>query len=75
MRLADTLSDYWVAFARTGAPVVRDAPEWPRYSPTNDAFLELGASVRSGHGFLQAEVALMDRVVGQAWAGLEDDES
>jgi hypothetical protein len=55
--------------------VVRDAPEWPRYSPTNDAFLELGASVRSGHGFLQAEVALMDRVVGQAWAGLEDDES
>lgn len=30
-RLADRMTGYWTAFARTGVPAAPGAPEWPRY--------------------------------------------
>ncbi|MFD9721297.1 carboxylesterase/lipase family protein [Streptomyces sp. NPDC059076] len=33
-RLSDTMTDYWAAFARTGAPAAaQGVPPWPRYAP------------------------------------------
>jgi para-nitrobenzyl esterase len=34
---------YWVAFAKTGKPDSAGGPEWPAYTPANDAAIEFGA--------------------------------
>ncbi|MGK5632679.1 carboxylesterase/lipase family protein [Streptomyces sp. URMC 123] len=33
LRLSDTITDYWAAFARTGAPNGPGLPAWPRFEP------------------------------------------
>ena len=47
--LADAMSDYWVAFARSGdpnaPPNARKWPRWPVYEPSTDAYLELGPEI------------------------------
>ena len=47
--LADAMSDYWVAFARSadpnGAPAAGKWPRWPKYDPVTDAYIELGPVV------------------------------
>ena len=42
-RLAELMSDYWVAFARTGRPEVEGAPKWPRYSANKPLHIEFSA--------------------------------
>jgi len=42
-RLAQQMSDYWVAFARTGKPDVEGAPVWPRYTAKKALHLEFGS--------------------------------
>jgi len=42
-RLSDQMSDYWVAFAKTGKPVVDGAPAWPRYSAKKALHMEFGS--------------------------------
>ena len=37
--LADRISDYWVAFARSGEPVVDGLPEWPPYSKEQQTYM------------------------------------
>lgn len=32
-RLSDTMTDFWAAFARSGAPTGQELPSWPRYRP------------------------------------------
>ena len=48
-RLADAMSDYWVAFATTGdpngAPAAGKWPRWPTYDASTDAYMELGAEI------------------------------
>jgi len=43
--LAETMSDYWVAFAKTGDPNGGGRPRWPVYDPMSNAYLELGPVV------------------------------
>ncbi len=48
--IATVMSDYWVAFAAKGDP--NGAPEgevveWPRYTPSTDALLEIGPRIES----------------------------
>lgn len=41
-RLSDAMGDYWVAFARTGRPVVDGLPRWPQTDPADgSAYLDL----------------------------------
>ena len=40
--MADTMSGYWVDFARAGDPNGGDRPRWPRYTAAEDVILELG---------------------------------
>lgn len=39
--LADRMTDYWTAFARTGVPAAAGAPEWPRYRSPAASVLSL----------------------------------
>lgn len=39
-KMAETVSNYWVAFARTGNPNVKGQPNWPRLTPEQDRLLE-----------------------------------
>jgi para-nitrobenzyl esterase len=47
--LAETMSDYWVAFATSGdpngPPRAGQRPQWPVYDPKRDSYLELGPEV------------------------------
>jgi carboxylesterase type B len=65
-RLADAMSDYWVAFAATGDPNGRPAagkwPRWPRYAPATDALLELGPEIAVREGWRRAVYDSLDAV-------------
>ncbi len=52
--LAETMSDYWVTFAKTGDPNGDDRPRWSVATVTSDPYLELGAVVaaRSHEGHI-----------------------
>jgi carboxylesterase type B len=45
--LAETMSDYWVAFATTGDPNGGTRPHWPRSTVTGDQCLELGPTIEA----------------------------
>jgi para-nitrobenzyl esterase len=44
--LADQVMASWAAFARTGNPTPRRAPEWPRYDALRRPTMELGRQLR-----------------------------
>lgn len=65
--LAQLMSDYWVAFAKTGKPVVEGAPEWPRYTAKKAQHLEFGAdgAVRGRHS-MGKRWKVLDRVLANS---------
>ncbi|HMI44095.1 MAG TPA: carboxylesterase family protein, partial [Gemmatimonadaceae bacterium] len=48
-KVAEAMSDYWVAFATSGdpngPPTAGKWPRWPRYEPATDALLEIGPEI------------------------------
>jgi len=48
-KVADAMSDYWLAFAASGdpnaAPAAGKWPSWPRYNAATDALLEIGPEI------------------------------
>ena len=62
-RLADTMSSYWVNFARKGDPNGPGLPEWPEFEPRRTERLQvLGPTVTTGPALDPARVALFDMV-------------
>src|SRR4029077_21096733 len=45
-KLADTMSSYWVNFARNGNPNGPGLPEWPAYDPGKDLLMHFGDQIR-----------------------------
>jgi para-nitrobenzyl esterase len=45
-KLADTMSSYWVNFAKNGDPNGPGLPEWTPYNPKADVTLELGNEIK-----------------------------
>jgi para-nitrobenzyl esterase len=60
--LAETMSDYWVAFATTGDPNGDGRPRWPVYDATSDSYLELGSVVQAKAAFRQARYDSLDTI-------------
>jgi len=46
--LADTISSYWLNFARTGNPNAAGLPHWPTYEAGTELTMEIGDAVRPG---------------------------
>lgn len=59
-QLAETMSDYWVNFAKTGDPNGEGLPHWPLYDEAVETYMEFGDTVEPGNGFLQEECAFFD---------------
>ncbi|MEU9233793.1 carboxylesterase/lipase family protein [Streptomyces subrutilus] len=47
--LADRMTDYWTAFARTGDPRSPDSPPWPRFDPRQPRALSLAPGPSGTH--------------------------
>jgi para-nitrobenzyl esterase len=64
--LAETMSDYWVAFAASGDPNAPPAagrrPRWPAYDRATDAYIELGPQVVARTGLRRAVYDSLDAI-------------
>lgn len=47
LALAETMTGYWVQFAKTGDPNRSGLPRWPRYDPSKDQALEIGTAIQT----------------------------
>ena len=59
--LANTMSAYWVQFAKTGNPNKEGLPEWPAYDAAKDQYIELGEVVKVGQGLRKERLDLWER--------------
>jgi para-nitrobenzyl esterase len=62
LALGETMSDYWVAFAKTGDPNHDGAPRWPQWNGETRPFLELGTAPRPAAELLGEAKALFDNL-------------
>ena len=60
-QLSETVSSYWVNFAKTGNPNGAGLPPWPAYTPSSHTTMQLG--VRTGV-MDTAEAAKLDFLLG-----------
>ena len=67
--LAESMSDYWVNFAKLGQPFAnsKDAPEWPRFSAESQAYMEFGDEVIAKTNLLDANMKVIDKMMEQRW--------
>ena len=56
------MAGYWARMARSGNPNGGEDPEWPAYSPDNDAYLEIGATTAARKGPASAHCDFWDTV-------------
>jgi para-nitrobenzyl esterase len=54
-RLAAAMRSYWVQFATTGNPDTDGLPDWPRLTPQEDTYMDLGDKIQARSG-LEAEI-------------------
>jgi len=58
-RMAGTVSDAWVEFAKTGNPNRAGLPEWPAYTAATDRLLEWGAPIAARQHFRAEQLDLL----------------
>lgn len=74
-QLADQMSDYWVAFARTGDPNGGGRPIWPKYAPSERRYMRFEDTPRPDRdllpGMMELHMAIDDRRIaaGIPWDG------
>lgn len=61
--LAQTMSGYWIQFAKKGDPNRPGLPHWPAYDPATDAHIEFDDTVSVGHGLRREACDLFDRIM------------
>ncbi len=58
------IADTWFRFAKTGNPNGGSLPEWPAFTPENEAYMELGPIPRVNHHLRMPQMDLIEK----AWA-------
>ncbi len=61
-KMAETVSAYWVRFAKTGDPNGPRLPEWPAYKPATDRLLELGPEITVRQHFRKEQLDTYERL-------------
>lgn len=61
-RLAETMSDCWLAFAKTGNPNGEGLPEWPAYGPAAGLAMHFGEDVNAAPAGNSAGLQFVDTV-------------
>jgi para-nitrobenzyl esterase len=59
--LADTISSYWVNFARFGDPNGSGLPHWPNFDLVKESYMELGDATRSKRGLKKEQMDFWER--------------
>ena len=62
-QMAETMSNYWVNFARTGSSNGNNQPVWDKYSSAEPNYVELDGSARPASNLLPANWDLFDKVM------------
>lgn len=62
--LSRAIGDYWIGFARTGAPQAPGAPDWPGHAEEG-AFMHFADAPQASRGLLPGMFALHDAVVSR----------
>jgi para-nitrobenzyl esterase len=60
-KLSETISTYWVNFAKSGDPNGAGLPKWPAYDPASDQALELGDPINVRSQVNKAGLDFFDR--------------
>jgi para-nitrobenzyl esterase len=61
-KLEDTMSSYWVNFAKTGDPNGEGLPAWPAFSANNPEIIELGDEVKAAPLPYREQLLFLDGV-------------
>lgn len=65
MKLADRMSDAWIAFARTGNPNVASLPEWPAYDKEGGATMIFDNECEVKHNHDRELIELANKIVAK----------
>ncbi len=65
MKLADRVSDAWIAFARTGNPNVPSLPRWPAYDKKGGATMIFDNDCKISHNHDRALLKLTEKMAGR----------
>ena len=58
--ISETMSEFWVNFAKTGNPNGDGLPTWPRYEAATDPWLEFGSEIRVNHDIRKEKLDLFE---------------
>jgi para-nitrobenzyl esterase len=66
LKVADQAATIWAQFAKTGNPSVKGLIEWPAYTATNKAYLQLGTPLAAKTGVEASYIAPPPRAAANA---------
>jgi para-nitrobenzyl esterase len=59
--LAETMSTYWVNFAKTGDPNGKGLPKWTPYNPSDEPYMDFGNAVQSRNHLLKSQLDFLEQ--------------
>ncbi len=65
VKFSHSIAETWIRFARTGNPNGGSLPEWPAFTPQNEAYMDLGLRPRVGHHLRIPQMKLLEKAWDQ----------